>query len=77
MNHQKIKSLSVNELEKLFSDMINEKLGVKYSVNISSISYTDNNSTIDERKEEITNLTLNIVNKVSVNREYTDDDSDF
>ncbi len=77
MNHQKIKSLSVNELEKLFSDMINEKLGVKYSVNISSISYTDNNSTIDERKEEITNLTLNIVNKVSLNREYTDDDSDF
>ena len=51
MNHQKIKSLSVNELEKLFSDMINEKLGVKYAVNISSISYTDSGSTIYECKE--------------------------
>ena len=77
MNHQKIESLSVNELEKLFSDMINEKLGVKYAVNISSISYTDSGSTIYECKEEITNLSLNIVNKVSLNPEYIDGDSTF
>ena len=37
----------------------------------------DSGSTIYECKEEITNLSLNIVNKVSLNPEYIDGDSTF
>ena len=71
MSHKKIKSLNIESLEKILANAINEKLGVKYSINISSIEYTNNGSEIDDQKVDITNISLSINNKVIDNRDYS------